>query len=86
MNDVQPADETCPACDAAALGEWDPVLRLFHCPTCSATWRQGPRPGRMVPRQTSRLPFNAPRLALDSEWPADSELTARHGRSVRREH
>jgi hypothetical protein len=34
----------CPACDASAPGEWDDVLRVFVCPTCSTTWR--PRPDR----------------------------------------
>jgi len=29
----------CPACDTAIVGEWDPVLRRFYCPVCSAMWR-----------------------------------------------
>jgi hypothetical protein len=32
-------DRECPACDSAALGEWDAVLRVYVCPTCSTTWR-----------------------------------------------
>ena len=65
-------DDECPACDAATPGEWDEVLRVFVCPTCSTTWRR--RPGRLVPprpTQPSLLP--SPPLDFEcSEWPEDA--------------
>jgi len=64
-------DRECPACSTAALGEWDDVLRVFVCSTCSATWRR--RPGRLVPDVTPRLPGGTvPTMTLSSEWPAPS--------------
>ncbi len=29
----------CPRCDTASPAEWDPVLRLWFCPCCSAIFR-----------------------------------------------
>ena len=67
---VTEQDRTCPACDTAALGEWDEVLRRFHCPTCSTPWRR--RPGRLVPRYTPRLPYTAGPMTFDTELPDPS--------------
>ena len=54
------ADECqCPACDGATPGEWDEALRVFHCPTCSTTWRRRAR-GRLVPRVSQPRLFAAP--------------------------
>jgi hypothetical protein len=69
-DDRDDRDRICPGCDTATPGEWDDVLRLFHCPTCSTTWRR--RPGRMVPTtRAPRLPGLAGELTLESEWPDD---------------
>jgi hypothetical protein len=35
---VEDRDRICPACDTAALGEWDRALRVFVCGTCATTW------------------------------------------------
>ena len=65
-------DHDCPACDSATPGEWDDVLRVFTCPTCSTTWRRRPR-GRLVPRLTPRLPGTVPELELSTELPSADE-------------
>jgi hypothetical protein len=61
-------ERACPACDTAALGEWDDVLRVYHCPTCSTTWRR--RPGRHVPTLSPqpRLP-GLHAMTLETELP-----------------
>lgn len=58
-------DDECPGCDTSLLGEWDEVLRVFTCPTCSTTWKR--RPGRCVPRREPSL-LPPPPMTLDSEW------------------
>jgi len=61
-------ERECPRCDSAELGEWDPVLHVYVCPTCSATWRRPP--GRLVPTvRARRLPGIERGLSLDNEWP-----------------
>ena len=59
----------CPGCDTAEPGEWDPILSVYVCSTCSATWRR-PR-GRHVPAPPAapRLPFA---MTLISEFPEDT--------------
>jgi hypothetical protein len=61
-------DRICPGCDSSSLGEWDEALRVFHCPTCSETWRVRPR-RRHVPNVTPRLPGTVAPMTIESELP-----------------